>query len=176
MKSSEKTFCVAFTGHRPEKISGYGSKPAEVEQTIRRAAAAEISSLAAEGAMEFLCGMAPGFDIWCGEEVLNLRRNGAIPPETRLTAVIPYRGFEHSFAEEAWRRRYTDLINGADSAVFLAEEYSAGCFNVRNDYLVERSELLVAYFEGYAGGTAYTVHRALSRGGKVINLFQKMLF
>ena len=55
---------VCFTGHRPEKISGWAHSPEVVEQTIRRAVAEEIVRQSEQGAEEFISGMAPGFDLW----------------------------------------------------------------------------------------------------------------
>lgn len=41
---------------------------------------------------------------------------------------------------------------------------------MRNNCLVDRAALLVAWYDGSAGGTQYTVRRALMRGREVWNL------
>jgi hypothetical protein len=43
---------------------------------------------------------------------------------------------------------------------------------MRNDYLVENSSVLVAWFDGQPrGGTAYTVRRARRKGVRIENLY-----
>ena len=58
----------------------------------------------------------------------------------------------------------------ADDAVVLSPVYHAGCYAVRNNYLVDHASLLVAWYDGSPGGTRYTVRRALGRGLEVVNL------
>ena len=58
----------------------------------------------------------------------------------------------------------------ADGEVVLAAGYHPGCYAVRNDYLVDHAALVVAWYDGSAGGTHYTVRRALRRGREVVSL------
>ena len=46
----------------------------------------------------------------------------------------------------------------------------------RNRYMVDRSSLLIAAYDGTAGGTRYTVEYARSRGLQIINLFETDYF
>lgn len=58
----------------------------------------------------------------------------------------------------------------ADDAVVLSPVYRAGCYAVRNNYLVDHASLLVAWYDGSPGGTRHTVSRALRRGLEFVNL------
>ena len=90
-------------------------------------------------------------------------------PGLRLVAVIPFRGQESRFPA-ADRERFRRVLAAADHSVTLSPSYHAGCYAVRNNYLVEHSALLVAWYDGSPGGTHYTVRRALGRGLEFINL------
>lgn len=166
---------VSFTGHRPDKIAGYGASPRTVEVALRKALAAEILRLAKEGAKTFVSGMAPGVDLWAADEVLRLRTEGRIGADVRLRLAVPYENFERSFGAE-WRPLYNAILERADDVVYLSQGYYRGCFNRRNDYLVDVADVVVAYYEGEEGGTRYTLRRAEKRGRSVINLHQRELF
>ena len=84
-------------------------------------------------------------------------------PGLRLVAVIPFRGQESRFPA-ADRERFRRVLAAADHSVTLSPSYHAGCYAVRNNYLVEHAALLVAWYDGSPGGTHYTVRRALVRG------------
>ncbi len=166
---------VSFTGHRPDKIAGYSASPCAVEVAIRRALAEEIVRLAAAGADTFLSGMAPGFDLWAADEVLRLRGEGRIGEGVRLVLAVPYPNFERSFAKE-WHYLYHFIEKTADEVVYLSQGYYHGCYHRRNDYLAERADVVVAYYEGSEGGTRYTLRNAERRGKTIVNLHQRELF
>lgn len=90
-------------------------------------------------------------------------------PGLRLVAVIPFRGQESRFPA-ADREPFRRVLAAADHSVTLSPSYHAGCYAVRNNYLVEHAALLVAWYDGSPGGTHYTVRRALGRGLEFINL------
>ena len=90
-------------------------------------------------------------------------------PGLRLVAVIPFRGQESRFPAVD-RERFRRVLAAADHSVTLSPSYHAGCYAVRNNYLVEHAALLVAWYDGSPGGTHYTVRRALVRGLEFINL------
>ncbi len=166
---------VSFSGHRPDKIAGYNSSPFEVEMAIRRAFAEEILRLSREGAHTFVSGMAPGIDLWAADEVLRLRGEGRIGKDVRLVLAVPYPNFERSFSAE-WRPLYDAIVESADDVIYLSHGYYRGCYNRRNDYLVDVADVVVAYYEGSNGGTRYTLRRAEKQGRCVVNLHQRELF
>jgi len=145
---------VAFTGHRT-----YGGQAAE-------ALCAVVRRLHARGCRTFLCGMAVGFDLAAAEAVVACRQE---LPDIALVAVIPFEGQERGFSA-ADRERYARVRAAADSEVVLLPAYRPGCYALRNDYLVDRASVVVAWYDGSPGGTRYTVRRALRRGREVVGL------
>lgn len=166
---------VSFTGHRPDKIAGYSASPRGVEVALRKALAEEIKRLCEEGATTFVSGMAPGVDLWAADEVLRLRAEGRIGGNVRLVLAVPYPNFERSFGAE-WRPLYRSIEELADEEIFTSQGYYRGCYHRRNDYLAERADVLLAYYEGAEGGTRYTIRRAEELGRRVVNLCQRQLF
>lgn len=160
----DREITACFTGHR----SYDGSRRAELECAIRE--------LYARGYRNFLCGMAVGFDLAAAEAVLALRNE---LPEISLVAVIPFEGMERKFSEED-KVRFRDILTSADKVVSLAPHYSVELYSLRNNFLVDNSSAVIAYFDGSKGGTAYTVRRAIKRLHRYINLYinpqQEILF
>jgi len=178
--TEDRLTTVAFTGHRT-----YDGQAAA-------ALRATVGELYARGFRTFLCGMAMGFDLAAAEAVLACRASqtasvfspaaGSVSaffpephsphmpmPGLRLVAVIPFRGQESRFPAVD-RERFRRVLAAADHSVTLSPSYHAGCYAVRNNYLVEHAALLVAWYDGSPGGTHYTVRRALVRGLEFINL------
>ena len=92
----------------------------------------------------------------------------------RLVCAVPSEGQEARFPA-ADRERYARLLAAADERVTVCPRYAPGCYARRNDYLVDRAGVLVAWYDGSSGGTRYTLRRALRRGREVVNLCPEAL-
>ncbi len=166
----DKRHTVSFTGHRSFKMTSNErtlfSTSDSVSDNLRNKLTHTLTELYREGFTTFLCGMAEGFDLLAAEAVLSLR---ATYPEIRLIAIIPHPGQARRFAP-ATRLRYEQALAQATETLLLFEHYCPECFHRRNDYLVDHSSVLVAFYNGTPGGTAYTVRRARQQGLRLINL------
>ncbi len=111
--------------------------------------------------------MAQGFDIEAAEVALALRSELA---GLRVVAIVPFEGMQKGFSE-AWHRRFEHIVQKADEVITLATKYSVEVYALRNNYLVENSSAVVAYFDGSKGGTAYTVRRAVKSLSLVVNIY-----
>lgn len=156
----------SFTGHRPAKLPwGYNEQdPRCVDLKTRLADALEAAY--AEGYRHFLCGMAQGCDLYFCECALALRqRHEGVTVE----AVIPC-----PTQADRWPRaeqeRYRQLVDACDLETVVSAQYHSGCMLRRDRYLVDHASLLVAVFDGSAGGTRYTIQYAISRGLNVVDL------
>ena len=142
-----------FTGHRPEKLN---RPEAEIISWLE----VEIRKAIDDGFVTFISGMARGVDIWAAEIVLRLRDEG-LP--IHLICASPFEGFERGW-EEKWKQRYTDVMKKADLVKFICKSYSRACFQIRNEWMVDRSARVIAVFDGQPGGTKNTVRYTLSHG------------
>lgn len=152
--NNKKNITVAFTGHR--EYSG-----AE-DDALRQA----ICELYNENYRIFLCGMARGFDLAAGECILDLRNKF---PDIELVCVIPFYGQEQSFSKSD-RERFRRLTELANDVILLSHEYHIRAYHFRNDFMVNNSSAVIAYYNGSAGGTHYTLHRAAKQGLRIINI------
>lgn len=132
--------CV-FTGHR-ELASDFS----------KRKLKEEVKKLIAQGVDTFLCGMAIGFDLLAAETVLSLKRKN---PQIKLVACIPCIGQEKYFSK-ADQKRYVAAVKKADEKVILSDSYFRGCMQVRDKYMADRGDVMLAYCKKKEGGAAYT--------------------
>ena len=152
---------VAFSGHRKIPASGIDRLRSQLRSAILR--------LYDAGCVDYISGMAVGFDLLAAEAVLELRGEGT---ELRLTAAIPCPG-QSRFYSVGDKARYQKVLNEADRIVTVSKSYHRGCMLRRNDYLVDNSGQFIAYYDGSRrGGTAYTVSRAKAAGRPVTNLYR----
>ena len=145
----DRKYCCCFTGHRPDKL-GVGKDLAvqRLDEAITRA----LDS----GYTTFISGAAKGIDLWAAELVLAHRRTW---PDIRLVCAVPYRGFGLH-----WRDGYSELFasitQAADMVVYICDGYSRSVFQRRNQWMVDRSSLLIAAYTGASGGTRNTIQYA----------------
>lgn len=151
---------VAFTGHR---YVPYMQKN-EIREKIKNAIINEYKS----GMINFYCGMAVGFDMMVAEVLLSLRSE---MKNLKLIAVVPFKGQEARFNEYN-KKRYNQILGVADDVIVLSDKYYNGCLLRRNDFMLDNSCKLIAYYNGEKkGGTFYTCREATSRGIPIINLY-----
>ncbi len=55
---------------------------------------------------------------------------------------------------------------------YICPDYSKGAFQKRNEWMVDRSSRVIAFYNGESGGTRNTIRYAESKGVQVINLLQ----
>ena len=146
-----------FTGHRPEKLN-------ESEEEVKRWLEEQIDRAIADGYVTFISGCAMGVDIWAGQIVL---RKKAENPAVHLIAATPWPGFARRWSEE-WRKQYNDLLHDADLVVNISDHYHNDVFRQRNEWLVDRSNRVIAYYNGAPGGTQETVEYAEKRGIELV--------
>lgn len=138
-----------FTGHRPEKLT----EPADV---VIAGLEREIRNAIIDGLNVFITGMARGVDIWAAEIVLRLRSEGE---DVKLICASPYEGFERGWRAD-WQHRYNAILRNADLVRYICSGYSRACFQIRNEWMVNHSSLVIAAFNGEPGGTKNTIDYA----------------
>lgn len=148
-----------FTGHRPEKLNCG-------EEKVKILLTAAIKQAVADGFTTFITGMARGVDLWAGEVVLQLKRENQ---NIKIVAASPYKGFEARWSP-AWQNLYNAILAKADVVCFICPRYSKGSFQIRNEWMVNRSSRVLAFYNGEPGGTQNTICYAEKCGVPVVNL------
>ncbi|MBQ3226011.1 MAG: DUF1273 family protein [Clostridia bacterium] len=148
-----------FTGHRPGKME-LGEK--EIKPLLEKA----IDDAVADGYVTFITGMAMGTDIWAAEIVLERKKSNK---DLHLICALPHPNFEsgRSITE---KMRFHKIIKNADIVKEINERYFVGCYQVRNEWMVDRSNLVIAVFKGQKSGTKNTVDYAKRKGINVVNV------
>lgn len=157
---------LAFTGHRPEMLPFGDNEMSAVSIRAKSMILTEIMTRAADGCNTFLAGGARGGDIIFAEQVLLVKATEY--PNIRLITVVPHEGQANSLSE-SWRERYFRILELSTDVIMLSSRYTRDCYHVRNRYLVDNAEKLLALYNGGAtAGTAYTVKYARQKNREII--------
>ncbi len=111
--------------------------------------------------------MAIGFDLAAAEVALSLRNE---LPEIEVVAVVPFEGMHKRFPAKQ-RSLFKRVMSEANKAITLTTHYAPNVYALRNNYLVDNSSAVIAYFTGEKGGTAYTVRRAVKSLANIVNIY-----
>lgn len=135
-----------FTGHRPEKLTIPEVRLAALlEAEIRKAIDQEFTT--------FITGMAKGTDLIAAEIVLRLREED---PRLRLVAALPYPNFGQRWGD-SWSERFQRVLSAADQIECVCPCSSWASYQLRNEWMVSHSALVIAAFNGESGGTKNTL-------------------
>jgi uncharacterized phage-like protein YoqJ len=72
--------------------------------------------------------------------------------------------------KERDRNRYFGLVERCDLETMVQHRYTSGCMQRRNRYMVDRSSLVLAVYDGMLGGTMYTLTYAMRQGVRVVTM------
>lgn len=158
----ETTCC--FTGHRPSKLPWGEDETDPRCLALKEAIALEVEKAYNRGYRHFICGMARGCDLYFCEAVQALRD---LRPGITVEAAIPCESQADKWPEPE-RQRYLRLVGLCDYETMVQHTYDRGCMLRRNRYMVDRSSLLIAAFDGSRGGTLYTAAYAMKHGVEVV--------
>ena len=153
-----------FTGHRPMKLPWGMNEDDPRCISLKQELDARLEAIYELGYRRFLCGMAIGCDMYFAESVLKLRETHG---DVMLEAAIPF-GDQPGRWTGKLRRRYNGLIDRADTVTVLQYGYTPDCMMRRNRYMVDRSSLLLACYDGRPGGTMSTILYAERSGVKTV--------
>ncbi len=131
---------VAFTGHRSPAIGGYDI-PNDTYLFVCRQTAALLKELKPE---KCITGMAIGYDLYAAYVCIKL----GIP----YIAAIPFIGQEKRWVAKS-KRVYQALLNKAVETVVVCPEFSIAAYQKRNEWMVDHCDVVIACFDGSAGGT-----------------------
>ena len=100
-----------------------------------------------EGITVFHCGMAPDFDLIAGESILKFKIDS---PRYRNIRLIPALPFPEHTATGSWAAAHARILDQADEVVHVTTRFSREVYLSRNRFMVDRSSLLICWFDGKA--------------------------
>ena len=159
----DRATTCCFTGHRPDKLP-WGSRESDPRcLTLKRRLTQAVEGAYTQGMRHFICGMARGTDLYFAEAVLALRlcRSGVT-----LEAARPCESQADAWPE-AERHRYQAILDQCDFETLVQHRYDRFCMQRRNRYMVDRSDCVLAFWNGSRSGTGSTVAYALKTGRTV---------
>ena len=158
----QKTCC--FTGHRPDKLP-WGEDESDLRcLRLKRAIAQAVEDAYVSGYRRFITGMARGGDLYFAEAVLVLREAES---DITLECARPCETQADSWpaGEQA---RYRSILERCNYETLVQHSYDRFCMIRRNRYMVDRSSLLIAVYNGVPkGGTFQTLAYAMKKGLRV---------
>ena len=150
---------ACFTGHRNIEGIEINTLMYKLDETI--------AQLTVRGVTTFLSGGACGFDQLAAEAVLRAREHNR---DIILTMALPCLNQDDSW-DEADKKTFRRILGDADHIIYATDQpYADGCMLKRNQLLVERSGVCVAYMKHDRSGTSQTVRLARENGLEIINL------
>jgi uncharacterized phage-like protein YoqJ len=154
----ESRMRVAVTGHQPHLLGGFG------EEAALRLRAFARRWLQRTRPTEVICGMAPGWDLAMAEAALE----EAVP----LVAALAWPGQGKNWPEDAYKHLQT-LLGRAAQVHTVFPKRTQEMWTVRDQWVLERADLVVALWSGAEGGTAQAVAHARGLGKPVENLWEE---
>ena len=150
-----------FTGHR--------TLPKEQLEEIARYLRCEILDRINEGYDTFITGGALGFDTMAAEEVIKLREDYS---KIKLNLYLPCTDQEAKW-QEADQLRYHSIMRQADDVYYVSEKtHFDGCMRLRNQKMVDDSQMGIAYSSKRRSGTYQTVEMALKQQKRIVNIYE----
>lgn len=149
---------IAVTGHRPQKLGnewdGIGYYSDRARDNLQEVIYEFTPQL-------LISGMALGIDmIWA-----ELAIDNHIP----FIAAVPCVGQENLWSDRQ-QKRYWKLVNHplCDMKIITASLYTPEVMQIRNQWMVDNCDMMVAVWDGLSGGTGNCVKYAKGVGRKLL--------
>ena len=144
------------TGHRPPKLGGYQIQPVLVDF-------AEMT-LIKLGATKVISGMALGWDQALAEAAVNLGRP--------WVAAIPFSGQESKWPQASQDKYHALLAHASDQVLVSQGGYSPQAMQIRNQWMVDNADWVLALWNGSRGGTYNCIQYASEQGVSIANVYK----
>lgn len=155
-----KTVC--FTGHRPDKVGGYN--PKDNKTLLWKLNEIIVEHIENKGVDTFINGVALGIDMWAARIVIKLKEKY---PQIKLISAIPCRNHPNKWPQES-KDEWKFVTDNSDDVILVTdEEYKPYLMQVRNEWMVNHSEYIIAVWDGSKGGTGNCVSAAEKQNKKI---------
>lgn len=153
---------VAGTGHRPPKLGGYSE---DVFTRLTLLAFDWLVAYKPYKPINVISGMALGWD-----QALAV---GAIALNIPVTAAVPCENYESRWPASSIKT-YKQILDQCQEIVYVNKRYTGPhVMQARNEWMVDRCNILLALWDGSSGGTRNCVKYAEQKGVIIENLWDK---
>ena len=166
-----ETMSCTITGHRPTRFKWKYNERDEGCQRLKRRLRDQLICAYEQGVHRFYTGGALGVDLWAGEILVRLKEQPEFA-EIELMIALPFEGYNVEWDKHS-RSRMDFLIKHSQETVVVGErgQPPTACYRKRNEYMVNRSQYLIAVFDqekNRRSGTQQTVNFAKKKLLRII--------
>lgn len=145
----------AVTGHRPKGFPwNYRDSGCVQHKKYLKSLENAVRELIDDGFDFFISGGAIGADQDFAEIVLTLKK---YYPHIRLEIAVPCPDQDIKWREND-KERYKRILKQADFVNILFTAYTPNCMQARNEYMVDKCNLLLVVWNGEKSGGTYNTH------------------
>lgn len=157
----QNTAC--FTGHRPNKLKGYDPKDnKELLWSLHKEIVRHIEE---EKVYTFINGLALGIDMWSARIVIKLRQTKY--PNIKLISAVPCKNHSNKWPQQS-QKEWQEIVDLSDEVIYVSEEeYKPYLMQLRNAWMCDNSEFVIAVWDGTQGGTGNCVKYAQDKKKKI---------
>ena len=156
---------VCFTGHRPNLLPFKLINDDENFLQFKSKLTEVVLNLINKGYTNFISGMALGIDTICAELILELKQKYT---NLKLICCLPCKN-QDRFWSKPDKIKYQSILKNADKIIYAVNKnYCTGCLQLRNKMMVDYSEIVVAVYYGFSGGTKQTIEYAKLQNKEII--------
>lgn len=150
---------LAATGHRPDKLGGYGY---DVLNKLTYLAEKYLDEVDPD---KIISGMALGWDMaWA---------NAGIRLGYPVIAAVPFEGQERMWRNES-KKDYFKLLDQCSEIIYVSDPgYAVWKMQKRNEWMVDNCDIVVALWNGTQGGTANCIKYANKVNKPIVNLWER---
>ena len=166
--ASDNTIIIALTGHRPEKLDGYNIFSPFYMELAKQLRSIVLSYINKGKKVHMVSGMALGADTIWALVGLKLKDQGY---PVVLEAAIPCANHPDTWKGTESKIRWQNIVDRSDIVTQVSNKPYAGyLMQKRNEYMVNKCNVLVSVWNGTEGGT----YNCLSHMVKRQNAGQKI--
>lgn len=154
---------ISGTGHRPDKLGGYKAWENEIEPKL---VIKLISILEKYPPKKIISGMAQGWD--------TVLARAACATSIPLELHLPCKNQAARWPKNA-QRVHAEICEKADNVIYVSENYTRSCMQLRNVHMVENSDIILALWNGTKGGTGNCINYAKKQNKPILNLWDTLM-
>jgi len=173
-----KTIC--FTGHRPDKLGSYDWNTPKNQRIMEKLKEQIEQEIIHNNVKTFIFGVALGIDQMAFEIVKKIQEYSRYGHDIKMILAIPFEkqaskwfnknDIDRYNAQKEWADEviYVDTVDGYEFKGVAVGEYHPAKMMIRNKFMVNNSDKIIAVWNGSKGGTANAVNYAKKIGKEII--------